>query len=98
MEIILAKDTHVPEMVEIWKEFMDFHKDIDPHFTRSEDGHSNFEKFVKNLIKADNAQVLVALERGQVVAYSISKIAEHPPVFQHRTYGLIVDLAVKSDC
>jgi ribosomal protein S18 acetylase RimI-like enzyme len=97
MEIILAKNSDVPEIAEIWKEFMDFHKDIDPYFTRSEDGHSNFGKYVEDLIKAEDSQVLVALEQGRVVAYSIAQIAKPPPVFEHQTYGFISDVAVKSN-
>lgn len=96
MEIALATDSHVPEIVEIWKEFMDFHKDIDSVFTRSEDGHVTFGKFVRGLIESDDSQVLVALDKGRVVAYSFSRIAERPPVYQDEKYGLISDMAVKS--
>jgi len=76
---------------------MDFHKDIDPYYARSEDGHLNFGKYVKDLIKAEDSQVLVALEQGVVVAYSISQIAKRPPVFEHQTYGFVSDVAVKSN-
>ncbi len=98
MEITPATRSHVPEIVEIWKEFMDFHKGVDPFFSRSENGHSNFEKFVESQIKSDDAQVLVALRGGRVVGYSISQISEYPPVFEHEKYGSICDLAVKANC
>lgn len=97
MEIVLAKDSHLPEIIEIWKEFMDFHKSVDPYFARSEDGHLNFGKFVKELIKKEDSQVLVALEQDRVVAYSIAQIAKRPPAFQDQTYGFISDVAVKSN-
>ncbi|MGB2698537.1 MAG: GNAT family N-acetyltransferase [Candidatus Zixiibacteriota bacterium] len=97
MKISLATDAHIPEIIELWKEFIDFHKNIDPHFTRSPDGHLHFEKLVKDLIKAEDSLVLVAIEKGQIVAYSISKIGEYPPVFGHLRYGNITDLAVKTD-
>ncbi len=64
-------------------------------FTRRENGHLNFEKYVKELIKSNQAQVLVALDKEEVVGYSISYIQFYPPVFKQRVYGLINDLAIK---
>ncbi len=32
MEITPATEKHIPEIIELRKEFMDFHKDIDPRF------------------------------------------------------------------
>jgi hypothetical protein len=49
--ISAAKDSHVPGIVELWKELMDFHSSMDPHFTRSEDSHEVFGKYVQDLIK-----------------------------------------------
>ncbi len=97
MEIVEAKASHVPEITEIWKEFMDFHREIDSYYARSEGGHVNFGNYVRDLIKAEGSQVLVALEQGVVVAYSISQIAKRPPVFEHQDYGFISDVAVKSN-
>lgn len=97
VEITPAKDSHVSEIIEIWKEFMDFHKDIDPFFTRSEDGHVAMRTHVHDIIDSQDAQVLVALDNKHVVAYSIAEIHTRPPVFQQRTCGFISDLAVKSD-
>ncbi|MFH1335479.1 MAG: GNAT family N-acetyltransferase [Candidatus Zixiibacteriota bacterium] len=97
MMIIPATESHVPEIVEIWKEFMDFHSDIDPYFARNEEGHSKFDEWVKELMKSDTALVLVALDQGQVVAYSLSQINKRPPLFKKVDYGYIYDLAVKSE-
>jgi len=97
MEITVAEDSHVPGIVEVWKELMDFHRDIDPHWTRSEDGHINWEKFLRDLMKSEDAQVLVALDEGHVVGYSISEISKYPPIFQREIRGVIDDMAVTSD-
>ncbi len=97
MEIVRATHSHVPEIVEIWKELMDYHKNIDSFFSRSEDGHVNFEKYVKDLIESNDSLVLVALDEGHVVAFSISRISEYPPVLQREKYGHIWDMAVKSN-
>jgi ribosomal protein S18 acetylase RimI-like enzyme len=81
--------------LEVWKEFMDYHKNLDSLFTRRENGHLNFEKYIRELIKSNDAHVLVALDKEDVVGYSISLIQFYPPVFKREIYGLINDLAVK---
>lgn len=52
MEVIAATESHVPEIVEMWKDFMDLHRDIDSFFTRRKDAHINFEKFLRGLIQS----------------------------------------------
>lgn len=97
MEITEATDNHIPEILDIWKEFMDFHKDIDPRFARSENGHLNFEKHLRDVIGSEDAQALIALDKSHVVGYSIAEIGKDPPVFERQTHGLISDMAVKSN-
>jgi len=94
MEVIAATESHVPEIVEMWKDFMDIHRDIDPFFTRRKDAHTNFKKFLRELIQSQDAQVLVAIYEGQVIAYSISQIQKHPPIYENEIYGFISDLSV----
>jgi ribosomal protein S18 acetylase RimI-like enzyme len=48
------------------------------------------------LIKKETTQVLVALHRDRVVAYSIAETHQRPPLFEQNECGLISDLAVKS--
>jgi ribosomal protein S18 acetylase RimI-like enzyme len=97
MEITVAENSHVPGIVKVWKELMDFHRDIDTHWSRSEDGHINWEKFLREMMKSEDARVLVALDKGHVVGYSISEISKYPPIFQRETRGVISDMAVISD-
>jgi ribosomal protein S18 acetylase RimI-like enzyme len=97
MQITVAEDSHVPGIVEVWKELMDFHRDIDPHWTRSENGHTNWENFLREMMKSEDAQVLVAVDKGHVVGYSISEIGKYQPIIQRETRGVINDMAVISD-
>ena len=92
--IIKAQDGHVPGIVEIWKEFRDYHKELNPFHTRREGAHLSWEKFLKKMIESDDALVLVALSDDSVVGYSIARIQEYPPLFQHDKYGFISDMAV----
>jgi len=96
MEITKAQPSHISGIVELWKELMDFHKALDPFFTRSEEGHVSFGRHTKKLLESEDALVLVALDKGNIIGYAISEIVERPPVFQRRKYGIISDMAVKS--
>lgn len=97
IQIVKAKPNHILEIIEIWKEFMDFHRDIDPFFTRRDNGHHSFKKHIKESIESQKSQVLVALDNEKVVAYSLSHVHHYPPVFGHTTYGFISDIAVKKE-
>jgi ribosomal protein S18 acetylase RimI-like enzyme len=96
LDIVTAAESHIPEIVDIWKELMDFHKDIDPFFARSENGHVHFGDHVHELITKDDAQVLVAVYKGSVIGYSIAIIHVYPPIFEKKIAGFISDVAVES--
>jgi ribosomal protein S18 acetylase RimI-like enzyme len=98
VEILSATESFVPEIVELWKEFWGYHQKMEPQFfVMSEDGPSKFEEYLRGLIKSDESQVLVALEGGQMVAYSIAQILKRPPIAKHPEYGFISHLCVKSE-
>ena len=78
----------------LWQEFMDFHKERDPHFARSVDGHERFKEFIAGHIDAETSYVLVAEEDGKVVGYCLSELAKYPPVYENLDYGTVIDLAV----
>jgi ribosomal protein S18 acetylase RimI-like enzyme len=82
----------------LWQEFMDFHRQRDPHFARSADGHERFKEFIGGQVTADTSCVLVAIQDGTVVGYCLAALAKYPPVFEHRDYGTVFDLAVTSRC
>lgn len=97
MRIAKAHQSDIPSILEIWKEFMDFHVPFDSIFTRSEDGEENMGKYLERLIEAEEALLLVATENEALLGYALAKIESYPPVFRKRTYGLISDLAVRSE-
>ncbi len=96
MEITQAQGPHVPEIVEIWREFMDFHRDIDPRFPTRKNAHLGFEKHLRDLMQADDTLVLVAVDDGRVVAFALSQL-QKSQVFERGEYGVIDTMAVKSD-
>jgi GNAT superfamily N-acetyltransferase len=95
VEIVKAEERHFSELSEVWKEFMDFHKRIDPYLTRKEDGHIIFINYMRELMaKPEENLLLVALDSEHVVGYSLSMVAKRAPVFEQQVYGLISDMAV----
>jgi len=97
MKIISAAESHIPEMIELWEEFMDYHEELDSYYATRDDRCVSFERFLRGNIESEDAQVLVAVERGKVVGHSIAMIKKRAPVFKQETCGFISDLAVNSD-
>lgn len=96
VKIRKARQSDTEHIVALWKEFMDFHRQYDAHFTRSRYGHMKFKDFVSKKISARNALVLVAQVNRRVVGHIIACIDPYPPVFVEKRYGAIYDLMVDS--
>ncbi|MFW9873573.1 MAG: hypothetical protein ACFFG0_10750 [Candidatus Thorarchaeota archaeon] len=73
--------------MEVWKEFMDYHKNLYSLFTIWENSYLNFEKYIRKLNKLDNAQVLVVLDKEDVAGYSISLIQFYPQSLNEEFMG-----------
>ncbi|MBU7023845.1 MAG: GNAT family N-acetyltransferase [Theionarchaea archaeon] len=96
MDVVPAEPQHIREIVEIWKELMDFHERINPVFGRGENGHTYYQDHLRKMMDSDKAQLLVAVDQGKVVGYSLALILEIPPILTYSKRGFISDLAVKS--
>ena len=84
----------VPAIVEIWKELMDFHKELDAIFSRSAAGHERFAEFLTSNIEKEDSCVLVATDEGHLVGYCQTTISKYPPVLIKEKYVEIFDMAV----
>jgi len=87
----------VPEILRLWKQLMDMHEALDQFFALSEDGQTNFVKFLQGQISNQNAYVLVAQVGYELVGYSLAAKYEYPPVLTTRRYAEIHDLFVVDD-
>lgn len=91
-----AKD--VESIGTLWQEFMDFHRERDPAFARSADGHEHFKEFIASHFERESSLVLVAEQDGALVGYCLAVLSKSPPVFENRDYGTVFDLAVTQRC
>jgi ribosomal protein S18 acetylase RimI-like enzyme len=89
-----ATEADVPGIVELWKEFVDFHAVRDPYFTRSASGHENFAKYVAERMRKESDIVLVAEAAGCLVGFCVAGIVQRPPVYEISECGGIDSLAV----
>lgn len=92
--ITQAQKIHIPAIIKIWKEFLDFHKKRDPFFTRRKDAHVKYEKRLKEFMLSKKMKVLVALCGNKVIAFLTAKIEKHPPIFKIIKHGYIYTVAV----
>lgn len=92
-----AESSDLTQVVELWKELMDFHRDLDPFFTRSKDGPSNFLRWVEEQIELEDSELIVAEISGKVVGYSKIEVSKYPPIFEKDKYGMISDVAVAKE-
>jgi GNAT superfamily N-acetyltransferase len=97
MKIVRAQEAHVPEITELWKELMDYHRQLDGFYSRREDAEDNFHMYLRDCMDASDCLAIVAVENGRALGYSVSSISSHPPVLEIEEYGLIRDMAVGSE-
>lgn len=97
MRILYATDRHIPGIVARWKELMDYHRRLDPAFTRRPDGHRRFAHFLVECLDNDIFVVLVAVEDEEVLGYALAKEERYPPVFERSRHGSLFDMAVHPD-
>jgi GNAT superfamily N-acetyltransferase len=98
VRIVLATDHHVGGIVDRWMELMDYHRQLDPAFTRRPDGHLRFGHFLIECIDSDLFVVLAALDEDQaVLGYAVAKEERYPPVFERSRHSSLFDMAVHPD-
>ena len=92
-----AQRTDIVDVVQLWKDLMDFHCRIDPLFTRSEDALDKFHDFISKQLDSDKAEIIVAEIAGKIIGYSFIEISKYSPVFERDEYGRISDVVVAEE-
>ena len=97
IEIVPAEDSHIPAILTIWEEFMDFHKDIDVRFPMKDDAVSIFNDHLKTKMDRKDSLVLTAIDNGTPIGFAIADISSYPPIFQQKTCGIIDTMVVSTN-
>ena len=82
-----ASECDIPGIVEVWKDFIDYHRELNQFHTRREDAHVNWEAFLRKMMLDDDALVLAALVDGKVVGYTIGRLKDYPLSTSTRSMG-----------
>jgi len=98
MKIRKAEPSDLTEIGDLWIELMDYHKELDPFFTRSSQGAEVFNEYLSKQLESEQAAVFVAVDSAKMAGYTVVNISEYPPVFQKSRYGVISDMAVTKNC
>ena len=94
MNIRPAVINDLPAIKELWKEMMDYHRERDEYFSRSEEGHERFGEFVRRNIESPEWLVMVAIDSSKVIGFSMGTIESYPPVYQHSHHGYIATIVI----
>jgi ribosomal protein S18 acetylase RimI-like enzyme len=98
MQIVTAQENHISEILNLWEEFVQFHKSFDPRFPMKDDVRSSYETELRGAMAAKDTRVVVALDDGTVVGYVLAVIRKSSPAWQRERYGYIEDMAVTASC
>lgn len=98
IEIVKAEEKHVADIGQLWLEFIKFHQDIEPIYELNEDSIAGFEQnHLRPFMKSEDKLVLVTLEKGKIIGYSMSEIRRIFPGLKREIYGYIDEMAVTND-
>ena len=85
------------DMSALWKEFMDFHKDLDPFFSRKKSGHIHWASFMEKNMEDDQWKIGSAEDNFESVGFCTAAVIKNPPVLELPEFGYIQDMAVKEN-
>ncbi len=95
IEIIRAKEEHVAAIGQLYLEFIKFHEDIDTIWSPIDDPIPDMtENHLRRFMKSDDGLVLVAIDKKQVVGYSLSEIKRITPGSKRGKYGYVDTMAI----
>ena len=97
MKIVIAKESHIPEIISLWEEFARFHEPLDPRYPMKDDARVGYEIHLREEIDANNTRVLVVLDDDRVVGYVMAKIKKIGEAWKREKYGYIEEMAVTAD-
>ena len=94
IEIIKAEERHIPDICNLWLEFMRYTEDNQPFFTVKEDSKVGFEKdYLRPHMESEKNLFLVAADGEKMVGYLHGEVKDVPH-FIHGQIGYVQHLFV----
>ena len=88
----------IADITGLWKEFMDFHKNLDPYFSRKESGHIQWASFMEKNMADDQWKIIAAEDDFEIIGFCTAAVIKNPPMMELSEFGYIQDMAVKESC
>ncbi len=103
MIIRKAKLKDVPDIVKMWKEFMEEHDKIvtssesklREQLKRKKEAEKLFKDYIAKNIRSKNSILFIAEVNGEPIGYNMSHIKPDIPIFEIDKLGLVSDMFVK---
>jgi ribosomal protein S18 acetylase RimI-like enzyme len=89
-----ATHADVGAVLNLWVEMMTYHAGLDDRFRPAADGREHFRSILQKWMADDRYSVWVAEVDGQLVGYTIGRLAENPPVLEPHLVGHVSDICV----
>ena len=94
-----AEQKDIPDIVDLWEEFMEMLPRVNPDYWRAVDGGEAFSRYLKNHLRDTNVLVAVADTKGAGLAgFSLALIEVLPEWFGCEPIGLIRYQSVSEKC
>ena len=92
MEIKVAAEKDIPDILRLWMEFMYFNSEAEPFGDRNKDVLGEMVDHFKKKITAPNNIFIIAVEEGRTIGYAFADITKSPET--HEKIGKIYDVTV----
>jgi GNAT superfamily N-acetyltransferase len=96
IEIHRAQEEHISGILEIWKDFVTFQIECEPDWDPGKNAKEKFEKYLKNNLTTKNVLILVAIDAGILVGFSLAVLHDRLSFFKTKKWGTISDMAVRA--
>lgn len=90
-----AAAVDVPEIVALWGELAAYHARIDTAFALSDRWQVEYESYIRNLLRRDDALAVVATTGDYLIGYAVGRISILPGFFGRRRRGYIHDVVTR---
>jgi len=96
-EIRPARSQDVEAVVSLWREFMAHQEGPEPRFRRAPEAEARFREIARAALEPGPSRFLVAAKGGQIVGYTLGRVASNPPTLSPPRYGYVAELFVRPE-